>query len=92
MVRKGCDGIYRILLCPHNTSLAYDDGFYDLFQALVSCREMPKRQLGSEAQAEVDQLPLKMVKLVNMDASPRKDRSISRSSDLVKFSIFHQQT
>ena len=47
---------------------------YDLFQALVSCREMPKRQLGSEAQAEVDQLPLKMVKLVNMDASLRKER------------------
>ena len=59
--------------CPHNTSLAYDD-VYDLFQSLASFRKMPKRQLGSEAQAEVDQLPLKMVKLVNMDVSPRKER------------------
>ena len=60
--------------CVPTTHLLHMMVVYDLFQALVSCREMPKRQLGSEAQAEVDQLPLKMVKLVNMDASLRKER------------------
>ena len=48
------------------------------FQALISCRTtiiiMPKRQLESEQNAQMDQLPLKMVKLVNVDVPPRKER------------------
>ena len=35
---------------------------------------MPKRQLESEQNAQMDQLPLKMVKLVNVDVPPRKER------------------
>ena len=35
---------------------------------------MPKRQLESEQSAQMDQLPLKMVKLVNVDVPSRKER------------------
>ena len=46
---------------------------------LISCRStiiiiMPKRQLESEQNAQMDQLPLKMVKLVNVDVPSRKER------------------
>ena len=60
--------------CGPTTPLLHMMMCNNLFKALASFRKMPKRQLGSEAQAEIDQLPLKTVKLVNMDASPRKER------------------
>ena len=70
--RRGCDVIAF-------TSKKLLSVFVISKHQLIFCRSpviiiMPKRQLESEQNAQMDQLPLKMVKLVNVDVPPRKER------------------
>ena len=69
--RRGCD----VIAFTAKKSLSV---FVISEHQLISCRStniiMPKRQLESEQSAQMDQLPLKMVKLVNVDVPPRKER------------------
>ena len=70
--RRGCD----VIAFTSKKSLSV---FVISKHQLISCRStiiiiMPKRQLESEQNAQMDQLPLKMVKLVNVDVPSRKER------------------
>ena len=71
--RRGCD----VMAFTSEKSLSV---FVISKHQLISCRStiiiiiMPKRQLESEQNAQMDQLPLKMVKLVNVDVPSRKER------------------
>ena len=72
LVRRGCD----VIAFTSKKSLSV---FVISKHQLISCRStiiiiMPKRQLESEQNAQMDQLPLKMVKLVNVDVPSRKER------------------
>ena len=70
--RRGCD----VIAFTSKKSLSV---FVISKHQLISCRStiiiiMPKRQLEAEQNAQMDQLPLKMVKLVNVDVPSRKER------------------